>query len=476
MTGLLKTRIFSLILTIALSIFIPFVVAARAETERGPGILVIAHGTDDPTWTGPVSALAEELKKRFSCPVALGYLEATKPDIPGAVDELNSRGVNRIIAVPLFISSYSNHIEEIRYILGLKDTPPGGENLVKADPAGEVELTRAIDDNPFLVETLAEQIVAMLDATTGFTNIFSRKTAILAMHGSDTPEGMEGWERATNSLEGRLYRTLSAQGWGFERDDIRHGYLFEKADPQLGDVVYHAIFNEGKIPYVIPVMLSEGYFTGSKIPSILKPVENMYRYPEKGKRSLITFDKKALTKMVVYRAANSLWMPPLILKNGRIVEFSLDRVYEISGEICPGRIMAWRAASYGLAKLWGDTVVNPSDLFVVSMFPPKAEHKELFDWLAGVDNVAYIGQSYRGMTEITPTFSFIDRATGRFITVRTKKDIFGGDEFFELKNKAQAGKITREEGARLKRLKEELLLKLMTTPPDMLFDVVSASL
>ncbi|MGC9022685.1 MAG: hypothetical protein ACP5J5_06180, partial [Dissulfurimicrobium sp.] len=104
------------------------------------------------------------------------------------------------------------------------------------------------------------------------------------------------------------------------------------------------------------------------------------------------------------------------------------------------------------------------------------EHKELFDWLAGVDNVAYIGQSYRGMTEITPTFSFIDRATGRFITVRTKKDIFGGDEFFELKNKAQAGKITREEGARLKRLKEELLLKLMTTPPDMLFDVVSASL
>ena len=40
------------------------------------------------------------------------------------LEKLDEQGVTKIVAVPLFISSVSGHIEEIEYVLGLREELP----------------------------------------------------------------------------------------------------------------------------------------------------------------------------------------------------------------------------------------------------------------------------------------------------------------------------------------------------------------
>ena len=94
-------------------------VAQPASAE--PGILLLAHGGST-EWNGLVTALASKVNVTRPTEVAFGM--AARASIQSAVDKLVARGVTEVVAVPLFVSSWSSVITSTEYLLGLRAQAP----------------------------------------------------------------------------------------------------------------------------------------------------------------------------------------------------------------------------------------------------------------------------------------------------------------------------------------------------------------
>ncbi len=92
----------------------------RAQ-NRQVGIVLLAHG-GSASWNDTVSSLGQRVNERVPTEVAFGM--ATRATIQAAVDRLAARGVQEIVAVPLFISSHSSVIESTEYLLGARAEAP----------------------------------------------------------------------------------------------------------------------------------------------------------------------------------------------------------------------------------------------------------------------------------------------------------------------------------------------------------------
>ena len=451
--------IFLILMLVFSSCLIAAPFQSLAAAEESPGVLILAHGAGDPIWTVPLWEAANELKENLPYPVAIGFLEYDEPVIPDAVEQLNAVGVNKIVAVPLFISSYSNHIEEIKYILGLrKDLPDPDEDLERASPAGEVILIPAVDDHPLMAEVLTEQIKPLIKDP-------AHEVVVLAAHGSDSEEGKIGWKNNLESLGQQIQKRLAAQGTPVK--GIRYGYVFEGPTPSLRKAVDEAINTDGATALVVPVMVSEGFFTGRMIPNILKEfADDTYRYPEPGQRALLTFKKAHANRIVEWRAANELWPQPEVIKDGKRLHLTLDKCQEIAqaaGKGYPCSVLAFRMAGVALPALWPDSPVVADDLTVVSLLPPEAGSKPVFDYLSG--DVSYLG-NWKKITPLSPTFIFANKATGETVWVQVKPDTFGGEDYFGLRNRVINGQAAEGEQAGLQACLDELLKNLLARPAE----------
>jgi len=238
------------------------------------GVLVIAHGSDEAQWNEDVINAVKKVNLPY--PVVLGFLEYHEQDIPSAVSVLENKGVNRIIAVPLFVCTYSNHIEEIRYVLGLRDTLPETDPssapraresteeaaLIPIQSRAKIVLASAIDDHPAAAAILAEHLGEISKSP-------ENEIAVLAGHGWDAPEYKEKWDEMFTSLASQVKTAMGLK-------DARHAFV-AMGDPPLADMV-SAAMTEGDV-LIVPVMLSEGYFTKTLIPRLLTGLT--YRYTEK---------------------------------------------------------------------------------------------------------------------------------------------------------------------------------------------------
>src|SRR5919108_2613623 len=94
---------------------------AAGSASAEPGILLLAHG-GNAEWNGRVTDLAATVNATRPTEVAFGM--ATRANIQAAVDKLVARGVTEIVAVPLFVSSWSSVITSTGYLLGLRTEAP----------------------------------------------------------------------------------------------------------------------------------------------------------------------------------------------------------------------------------------------------------------------------------------------------------------------------------------------------------------
>lgn len=100
---------------------IAWLLLARSSSAE-PGILLLAHG-GSAEWNARVGDLVARIDAQRPTEVAFGM--ATRANIQGAIDRLVARGASEIIAVPLFVSSWSSVITSTEYLLGLRaDAPP----------------------------------------------------------------------------------------------------------------------------------------------------------------------------------------------------------------------------------------------------------------------------------------------------------------------------------------------------------------
>jgi sirohydrochlorin ferrochelatase len=106
-------------------------VAAFAQPAPKVGVLLLAHG-GKPEWNQRVADVAKTVD--VSTPTEVAFGMASRAAIQRAVDQLASRGVTQVIAVPLFVSSHSSVITSTEYLLGLrKDAPKDLALFAKMD-------------------------------------------------------------------------------------------------------------------------------------------------------------------------------------------------------------------------------------------------------------------------------------------------------------------------------------------------------
>jgi sirohydrochlorin ferrochelatase len=84
------------------------------------GILLLAHGGEK-GWDAEIERLRARVNATVPTEAALGM--ADPATLQAGIDKLAARGVKRVIAVPLFIHSRSEVLDQTAYVLGLSDKP-----------------------------------------------------------------------------------------------------------------------------------------------------------------------------------------------------------------------------------------------------------------------------------------------------------------------------------------------------------------
>ncbi|NGQ96588.1 cobalamin biosynthesis protein CbiX [Brevibacillus sp. SYP-B805] len=222
---------------------------------RKSGALIIGHGSSNASWVELVDEAAGALQ--VPVPVVTCFLEQVEGRlIADGIRELERQGVNHIIAVPLFVASGSTHIDEIGYMLGVHDRRMDDE-WERIETEAEIVYCPPMDDHPLIVEILKER-VRELSARP------EDEVLMLVGHGADEGEYHRRWEAVLQRLAAALRREFGFKG-------ATYGTLHPD---NIGERV-RAVARKNRT-IVVPLFLSEGYFTKKVIPSRLQGAPSIY--------------------------------------------------------------------------------------------------------------------------------------------------------------------------------------------------------
>jgi sirohydrochlorin cobaltochelatase len=68
------------------------------------GILIISHGSPEPTGIEPLQVMAHALTAKFTVPIHLAFLDFNHPNIPIGVDLCYHDGVRELLLIPYFLT------------------------------------------------------------------------------------------------------------------------------------------------------------------------------------------------------------------------------------------------------------------------------------------------------------------------------------------------------------------------------------
>jgi sirohydrochlorin ferrochelatase len=459
------------------------IVPVAAGADEKIGILVIAHGSPSESWCEPVRDTVDEVD--LSYPVELGFLEFVPNEtINDAVERLDDAGVTEIIAVPLFISSHSSHIQEIEYVLGLRETlptmsehvvvegvemersivPKGGryvisrvpveieaggvmramghpgeeEELVPVETDAEIVLAAAMDDHWLVAGIVADRTADLCADPEG-------ETLVLVAHGTDEEDNFAGWVNSTSSLanQARLKlaygRDPSIGLGGAEAAFIHHN---ETLHPEF---TLRPIVENSTGPIVIPLMISGGYFTGTKIPSLL---ENLtYAYDG----SALTPHPNVAEWIEIVAAEETVDQTLQIYdEQGDLLNISLDDVGAAHGHICPCVAAAFRASQIAFLA-WGG-IPERGNLEIVSAHPSDG-HTETFEYILNSSDDVTVelpeGTDIVNLTAENYNYRFIEKSSGDVVVVSVKEHLFP-DGFFDMRQRCKTGVATPDEKSGLR--------------------------
>ena len=234
-----------------------------------PGILVISHGSRDSGWVGlvdeAVRKAASQLELERSAgpvPVVSSFLEIVSGRlIQDGVNELLTLGVSDILVLPLFVSSGSTHVDDIMQAFG---QPPGrtAGRRVRAVP----HRRSAHPSRPSHRRRAGDRGAAAGERH-GASREPAQEALLLIGHGSREPVFHGRWRDGMRRMAERL-----RSAGGFARAEYAM-MLPDQGACKLGAM-------RRKRPQerviVVPLFLSQGYFTRSVIPGRLGELEYEY--------------------------------------------------------------------------------------------------------------------------------------------------------------------------------------------------------
>ncbi|MBI2841234.1 MAG: TonB-dependent receptor [Acidobacteria bacterium] len=233
---------------------------ARPSVTSGPAILAIAHGGSE-DWNRQVKEAVAELKGH--CLAEVGFLMGVPDRRPEeAYRALIDAGAAEVVIVPLFVSSHSDHYEQVRFLAGLRADYPHAEHMQLqrlVGPAKVLGVTSALDDNPHLERILNDRARALSAEARG-------ERLILVAHGPNDDETAAIWianlDRVAAGVQERL---------GLAAAEVR--LLRDDAPPEVKDVALAqlrgAVATSRERVLVVPVLLATGKVL-FQIPEVLK--------------------------------------------------------------------------------------------------------------------------------------------------------------------------------------------------------------
>lgn len=233
------------------------------------GVLLLAHGGSQ-NWNNEVNKLAGQVNRTKPTEVAFGM--ANKRTIEEAIHRLAARGVRRIVAVPLFVSSHSSVITSTEYLLGLRqEAPPDFASFAKMDhgdsrammmdasfdPATPIkspvpiQMTAALDRHPLVAEILLARASSVSQEP-------KREVVVIVAHGPVPDDDNAKWLADLQSLTERIRRASSFRRIQYltVRDDAPE-QVRAKATAELRQIVARAT-GEGDRVLIVPLLLSYG--------------------------------------------------------------------------------------------------------------------------------------------------------------------------------------------------------------------------
>jgi sirohydrochlorin ferrochelatase len=247
-----------------------------SENTKKTGVLILAHGSRDTTWTNNVYEATRSISEDYTVEVAFGM--ANPFSMQPAIDSLESKGIEQIVVVPLFVSSYSPIIRQNEYLLGFRDSladapmPPmrhemTDEMMAKMDHMehfelkplkvnAEVKMTTPLDDHQLVAEILMDRIAAVSDDP-------SEETLLLVAHGPVSDQDNNNWLAAIDNLSSQIKEMQAEQGGEAFYNIVSHTVrddaskeVYDQAKEEFRTLVIEA--NKHGEAIVIPLLLSKG--------------------------------------------------------------------------------------------------------------------------------------------------------------------------------------------------------------------------
>jgi len=231
-----------------------------------PGLLVISHGSREAGWVELVDETVATARAALgdALPVEAVFLELVEGRlIQDGIDCMKTAGVTHLLALPLFVSSGSTHVDEIGWALGAY-LESRTETELERYQTSSMELTygKPMDD-------AAEIVSVVLDRLQEMSKEPAKESILLVGHGSEEAGFREAWERGLTSIADQViklggYATCSTAL-------LLPNQVPERLEMLRRQYPLHEVL-------VMALFLSQGYFTKEVIPRRLDGVDFACRY------------------------------------------------------------------------------------------------------------------------------------------------------------------------------------------------------
>jgi sirohydrochlorin ferrochelatase len=194
-----------------------------------------------------------------------------------AVAELRRAGASRVVVVPLLVSSFSGHYEQVRYLAGAVDTldhqmmhhlQMSGIERATGTP---MVVTSALDDSPELAHVLAARAKALAPSSA------SKRALFLFGHGPNSAEDYAAWMWRLRAVADTVKAETGFASVAVElvRDDAPASVRAEavkRAREIIG--LQRAATRQDVI--VVPILVSSGDVANRKLPADLTGLPIVY--------------------------------------------------------------------------------------------------------------------------------------------------------------------------------------------------------
>ncbi|MEN6592382.1 MAG: sirohydrochlorin nickelochelatase [Methanobacterium sp.] len=76
----------------------------NSNSKNNVGVLLISHGSRLPHGEEVINEVADLYREKTDYPVVVSFMSMSKPSIPDAINHLADKGVEKIVAIPVFLA------------------------------------------------------------------------------------------------------------------------------------------------------------------------------------------------------------------------------------------------------------------------------------------------------------------------------------------------------------------------------------